>query len=734
MTPLKTILLAATAALASVATGQAAPLGQTDAAVLRVDDARGEAAIEPALREAGFGDAALRALRETARHVSPTSNRTFITYEQRVFGRPVHASHLKVVIEADGTLSQLTHRLADIPEGPLPLPVMASTDVIAPAVGAPFGLGRADVARREDGRVFFEAGDDYQTEPVAEVVWVADEDGDIAPATLMRAWAKEGNSLVHTLVDQNGRVLETERRTSQDSYVAYAVSPGQGNARVMSGGQADGTASPRGWLGGGAQYSNRISGYNVEAYADTNASDTPDGGGRRITNGVFGTVADLNAKPTIQRNEDAAVQNLFYQVNHIHDRLYRHGFTETAGNFQRDNYGRGGVQGDHIRAEALDGSGTNNANISVPWNDGLWQGYFPRMQMYRWTAANPDRASSFDGDIVWHEYAHGVLWRMVGDLDWPLAWATNEGFADALAIVATGNDRVGEWVSDRSQGIRSQRYGATSKTLSSYRAGYANRHANGEIYGAAIWQLREEFRRAGRSDDQLMGLMIEALNWTKSRASFLDMRDGLLQAGDGADDCRVWRAFAHVGMGEGASMSRSGSEGNPRVSLRSSSSVPGACRSAPPAPAPTPPAPEAPTDGWTRCAVEGGQCRFEGTQTVRYGANGRYVTKRFNARVTCSAAVFGRDPAPGVAKACDVDRVQPLPPEPAPAPEAPTDGWTRCAVEGGQCRFEGTQTVRYGANGRYVTKRFNARVTCSAAVFGRDPAPGVAKACDVDLR
>src|SRR4030095_12897712 len=47
---------------------------------------------------------------------------------------------------------------------------------------------------------------------------------------------------------------------------------------------------------------------------------------------------------------DAANTNLFYWVNRAHDFFYSYGFNEAAGNFQSDNYGRGGVGGDALLA------------------------------------------------------------------------------------------------------------------------------------------------------------------------------------------------------------------------------------------------------------------------------------------------------------------------------------------------------------------------------------------------
>lgn len=87
--------------------------------------------------------------------------------------------------------------------------------------------------------------------------------------------------------------------------------------------------------------------------------------------GAFGTTDQI----------EAAIVQLFFVNNWLHDWYYDSGFTEAAGNAQMNNYGRGGVEGDPLRAEAQDtrGENRNNANMSTP-SDGL----SPRMQMYVW--------------------------------------------------------------------------------------------------------------------------------------------------------------------------------------------------------------------------------------------------------------------------------------------------------------------------------------------------------------
>ncbi len=88
----------------------------------------------------------------------------------------------------------------------------------------------------------------------------------------------------------------------------------------------------------------------------------------------------------------AATTNLFYMINTIHDIWYQYGFNEAGGNFQQNNYGRGGATtatGDYVFADAQDGysqavATLNNANFSTP-NDGSR----PRVQMFLWDAGAP---------------------------------------------------------------------------------------------------------------------------------------------------------------------------------------------------------------------------------------------------------------------------------------------------------------------------------------------------------
>jgi len=100
------------------------------------------------------------------------------------------------------------------------------------------------------------------------------------------------------------------------------------------------------------------------------------------------------------------VTQLFYTSNMYHDLLYRLGFDELSGNFQQDNFGKGGLGGDAVICQAQDGSGTDNASefgvvtppptCRIAESDGSLasadfmtppDGSQPRMRMYVWDTA-----------------------------------------------------------------------------------------------------------------------------------------------------------------------------------------------------------------------------------------------------------------------------------------------------------------------------------------------------------
>jgi hypothetical protein len=117
------------------------------------------------------------------------------------------------------------------------------------------------------------------------------------------------------------------------------------------------TASPEGWVHAGTDP--QTIGNNVDGRAWRNLFGNPSPR-PQATSRVFDFSLDLNQGP--ETYTSAAVVNVFYWCNWMHDKLYDLGFTEAAGNFQDDNFGRGGLDGDRMLAYAQAGADSGSAN------------------------------------------------------------------------------------------------------------------------------------------------------------------------------------------------------------------------------------------------------------------------------------------------------------------------------------------------------------------------------------
>ena len=349
-------------------------------------------------------------------------------------------------------------------------------------------------------------------------------------------------------------------------------------------------ASPFGWHDtdgvAGAEFTD-TSGNNVNAQQDKDNNDTggnrPDGGASLVFNFPFDPALSAQA------NENASIVNLFYLNNVSHDVLYGYGFDEVSGNFQTNNYGKGGVAGDQVEADALDGSGTNNANFSTPPD-----GTSGRMQMYEFTITTPTRDSAMDSFIVFHEFGHGLSNRLTGGpansgaLQKAQSYGMGEGWSDFLGLMmvqkstdlqsdayATGNYVLGNPLNDPNGGIRNFPYSYNlAIDPTTYGSFNPNRdpHANGEIIAATLWDLNwlmingdglsiagkgyepDIYNAAsGKGNTELMKLFVEALKLQPANPTNLDFRDAMLQAdfvlNGSAKRVAIWTAFARRGMG-----------------------------------------------------------------------------------------------------------------------------------------------------------------------------------------
>jgi len=333
----------------------------------------------------------------------------------------------------------------------------------------------------------------------------------------------------------------------------YTEAPDKGARQLISfvGDTTINTAA--GWMG----TSTTTTGNNVEAYLDTNAdnvADTNNGAGLSVGHATSATqdfTFPFSTTVDPRTQQAAVVTNLFYYNNIMHDFSYNLGFTETARNFQVNNFGRGGTGNDSVRAEAQDGSGTNNANFATPPD-----GSRPRMQQFLFTSPTPDRDSSVDGDVVFHEYGHGISNRLIGNgstaLSGTQSGAMGEGWSDYWAITINNDGAVGEYVTNNPAGIRRAAYTVPAAAVhDSYADLGAGVHADGEVWAATLWDLRTQLGAA--ITDRIV---LNGMKFTPTRPSYLNARDGIIQADQnlngGANRCTIWTVFARHGMGVSA--------------------------------------------------------------------------------------------------------------------------------------------------------------------------------------
>ena len=530
---------------------------------------------------------------------SKVTGATRIYLQQRYQGVPVYNAQLQINVNRDGRIISVNNSfMAGLqravrsltPGRQLPAAVGEALK-FSGIKAAPIAAGTPGQGVQLRSRV---ANAGISLEPIDGALMLLP----IRPGEARLVW----NFQIHTLDKQHMWDLTVDADTGEvwtrfdwvagDQYRVYPLPvespnhttplpPSDGRQLVVN--PANALASPFGWNdtnGAAGAESTLTTGNNVDAYTDVDANNTADANSR--PNGGaslnFDFPLDLTLAPSGYR--PAAVANLYYINNIVHDVQYQYGFDEAAGNFQVNNYGRGGAGNDSVRAEAQDGSGTNNANFGTPSD-----GSRPRMQMYIWTSPNPDRDGDLDTGIVVHEYGHGISNRQVGGGN--VNCLTNnqqpgEGLSDwwALAYTARASDTgatprgLGTYALNQQTngtGIRTQRY-STDPAVNTWTYasinGMAIPHGVGSVWAQGAWEMYWKlvntygfdanlYNAAGNAGNQRAMLYVnEGLKNTACNPTFTQVRDGIIQAAQdnhgGEDVCRLWEAFAGFGLGTNA--------------------------------------------------------------------------------------------------------------------------------------------------------------------------------------
>lgn len=533
----------------------------------------------------------------TDRVSSAVSGVTHLYFRQRVNGIPVYNAQLHFNIASDGRILSVNNQF--LPN------VTAAVASLRPGLDAVGGVGRAaahlglrdvparvtsaDAGPRRSTRI--QAPDLSAEEITAALVIVPVRQGMARLAWNFQVWTgDEQHAFDYTVDAESGQVWTRFDWVSADKYRVYprpiespahATPAPPADARALVANPAHPVASPFGWHDtngvAGAEFTS-TEGNNAHAYVDADGDDIPDPGSAPGCGATLECDFGLNLAGAPASYQPAAVTNLFYWNNIVHDVQHRYGFTAAAGNFQVNNYGQGGLGNDSVRAEAQDGAGANNANFLTPPD-----GFRPRMQMYTWTTTTPNHDGDLDAGIVVHEYGHGISNRLVGGPG-NVSCLTNaqqpgEGISDWLSLVYTARPGdtaamgrgIGTYAMGQpptGQGIRTQRY-STDPTVNTWTYasvnGAAVPHGVGAVWAQAMWEVYWALvdqhgwsgdlydATGGAGNQRAMLYHNEGLMNTACSPSFTQVRDGIIQAAQaingGADVCRLWGAFAAFGLG-----------------------------------------------------------------------------------------------------------------------------------------------------------------------------------------
>ncbi|TFK72841.1 hypothetical protein BDN72DRAFT_926148 [Pluteus cervinus] len=409
----------------------------------------------------------------------------------------------------------------------------------------------------------------YDSEPTIE--WVARPDGSAALAHVFQLRDDDTNAWMEAFVDAHSGDLLTVTDFVADA--TYTVVPVD-RLSVLDGlvtleDPENLQSSPLGWHDDGTVQFTNTSGNNVIA-----AKGTKGGAQESSDNLNFNFVFNTDNDPIDSENILAASTNAFYVANVVHDFAYLYGFTEQAFNFQQNNFGKGGQDGDRVLLSVQDKGGVNNANFASP-PDGL-NGI---CRMFIFTETNPRRDGAMEDDVVSHEMTHGITNRMTGGgtgrcLQALESGGLGEGWSDAVAgwiqsDAKVGDFIMGQYVTGSDAGIRTHPYSTNPKTnplrYSSLKQ-LNEVHKIGEVWANMLHNVLAAlvtdngFNPNHLSDPTgsegnivFMQLLIDALPLQPCNPSFADARDSWIQADQnrygGKHTCTFMRAFASRGLG-----------------------------------------------------------------------------------------------------------------------------------------------------------------------------------------
>ena len=521
-----------------------------------------------------------------SRHESPAAGLIHLGFRPEFEGIPYFDSGIQVHVDGEGRIWRVnqgypaTPPLAPATTGNAQAAITSALAVLAPEIEPRLREAAPETGPARQATIH----EDSLAEPIrASLLWFPSRDRAVMAWQLYLHLGGERAYLV--VVSADRREILFSRNLTQRSSPQGRVFRAPDVAHPGDGGQSDEPFT--GWPAADgacpadiypAQFrsgplldrcwveATETKGNNVDACLDLNGNNLCDG---RATDSdshflfTFTNSYDLANDPAPDRG--AALTNAFHWANALHDWLYELGFDEAAGNFQNDNYGQGGTAVDALKLDVQDAGASNSANFITP-PDGI----APRMQLGLFAGLRRD--SAFDGDVITHEYAHGLTNRLVGG---PLSviglyrWhsgALAEGWSDTYAATFTNNPVIGEYISENPiTGIRTVAYNSSPYTFGQFGTLYSKAipgtalvlnlpqiHRDGEIWATVLWQIRQSLGQAAFEN-----VMTTALTLTPNRPSMLDARNAMVQAAisagaGGPNACDLWTEFAARGFGASA--------------------------------------------------------------------------------------------------------------------------------------------------------------------------------------
>jgi hypothetical protein len=279
---------------------------------------------------------------------------------------------------------------------------------------------------------------------------------------------------------------------------------------------------------------------------------------------VIGDVTVLSGDVIFDYNQGSLEQqvvNAFYLCCYMRDFFYLLGFREVDENFQASNLGRGGIGGDRMTAICYQRAIPGVARMDANDTDGSGATLNLGLNM------STNRHTSLDSSVVFHEYTHAVVKRLLGPVDAPQSRGMNEGWADYIACSVNNSNVVGAWLVNNPGGARAWPYDTnypddfsklgTGRYGADASGNPQDPHNVGEIWCATLLDLN---RRVGKQFG--LQLVVDGFKTTLDNPSFEKGRWGISNAGvsmliSNQISWRRWRqaqhgiysAFARYGIG-----------------------------------------------------------------------------------------------------------------------------------------------------------------------------------------